>query len=68
MVSNKAGRKIGNTIMSNSNVKTEQPEQYRFESGHLYELEDGSYIHRYQRAGLKNKAQAIKEYESCGSL
>jgi len=54
--------------MSNSNVKTEQleqPEKYRFERGHLFELHDGSYIHCYQRAGLKNKAQAIKEYESC---
>ena len=74
MVSNKAGRQTGVSIMNNLNVKTEQPEKlkqleqpekYRFERGHLFELQDGSYIHCYQRAGLKNKAQAIKEYESC---
>jgi len=65
VVCNKAGLKKGLRDMTNLNVKTEQPEKYRFERGHLFELENGSYIHCYQRAGLKNKAQAIKEYESC---
>jgi hypothetical protein len=49
-----------NTISANS-----APERYRYERGHLYEYSPAlkAYVHCYQRAGLKNKAQAILEYE-----
>ncbi|GMR16175.1 MAG: hypothetical protein BMS9Abin31_0486 [Gammaproteobacteria bacterium] len=41
-------------------------EQFRFDNGHLYELNDegNAYIHCFCRAGLTNKEQAIAIYQA----
>jgi hypothetical protein len=38
-------------------------DQYRFENGSLYILENGSYIHCFKDAFVTTKKEAIRRYE-----
>ena len=44
------------------NTIEEKPDQYRFEHGSLYELQENSYIHVFKRAGISTKHDAIAAY------
>jgi hypothetical protein len=52
-------------LITESLIKADEVEQYRFEYGSLYEYDEESnaYIHIFKQAGCNNKRDAIREYE-----